>query len=153
MDGSIAAPSRAAILDEARDWLGTPYRHQASAKRAGCDCLGLVRGVWRAFYGDEPEAPPAYTPDWAEALGRETLYEAAQRHLTEILVEHAAPGDVLLFRISASAPMKHAGIVSAPDRLIHAYWGRAVVENQLTPWWSARIAAAFSFPGVGKWPS
>ena len=28
-------------------WIGTPYRHQASLKGVGCDCLGLVRGVWR----------------------------------------------------------------------------------------------------------
>jgi NlpC/P60 family putative phage cell wall peptidase len=153
VDGSIAAASRAAIIAEARDWLGTPYRHQASVKGAGCDCLGLVRGVWRAFYGNEPEPPPAYTPDWAEAMGRETLYEAAQRHLIEIPLALAAPGDVLLFRMSSDAPMKHAGIVSAPDRLVHAYWGRAVVENQLTPWWRARLAAAFSFPGVSQWPS
>jgi NlpC/P60 family putative phage cell wall peptidase len=153
VDGSIAAPSRAAIVAEAREWLGTPYRHQASAKNAGCDCLGLVRGVWRALYGVEPEAPPAYTPDWAELTARETLYEGARRHLVEIPIADAAPGDVLLFRMGAGAPMKHAGIVSAPDRLIHAYWGRAVVENRLTPWWRARLAAVFSFPGVSSWPS
>ena len=54
-------------------WIGTPYRHQASLKGVGCDCLGLVRGVWRAVCGDEPEAVPAYSPDWAEASRRETL--------------------------------------------------------------------------------
>ncbi len=61
---------RDAIVAEATSWLGTPYRHQASLKGVGCDCLGLLRGVWRAFHGDEPEAMPAYTPDWAEATGR-----------------------------------------------------------------------------------
>ena len=45
----------------ARLWLGTPYVHQASARGAGSDCLGLVRGVWRALYGAEPERPPAYS--------------------------------------------------------------------------------------------
>ena len=44
----MALISRRAILTEARDWIGTPYQHQASLKGAGCDCLGLVRGVWRA---------------------------------------------------------------------------------------------------------
>jgi cell wall-associated NlpC family hydrolase len=37
--------SRSAIVAEARTWIGTPYRHQASLKGVGCDCLGLVRGV------------------------------------------------------------------------------------------------------------
>src|SRR5690242_12458263 len=48
-------PTRTRIIAEARAFIGTPYRHQASLKGVGCDCLGLVRGVWRAVYGDEPE--------------------------------------------------------------------------------------------------
>lgn len=51
-----------AVVAEAMDWIGTPYRHQASRKGVGCDCLGLVRGVWRALYGREPEAPGPYRP-------------------------------------------------------------------------------------------
>ena len=47
----------AAIVAEARSWIGTPYRHQTSVKGIGCDCLGLVRGVWRACLGREPELP------------------------------------------------------------------------------------------------
>jgi NlpC/P60 family putative phage cell wall peptidase len=64
------------IVAEARSWIGTPYRHQASLKGVGCDCLGLVRGVWRALYGEEPERMPPYSRDWAEASLRETLAEA-----------------------------------------------------------------------------
>ena len=148
MDGVIALVTRGAIVAEARDWIGTPYRHQASAKGAGCDCLGLVRGVWRAFYGAEPEQAPPYTPDWAEARGAETLYDAARAYLRAVPLEACAPGDVLLFRMQSASPMKHAAILAAPDRIIHAYWGRAVVESRLSPWWRARLAAAFSFPGV-----
>lgn len=140
--------SRAAIVREARSWIDTPYQHQASAKGAGCDCLGLVRGVWRAFYGDEPEAPPPYTPDWAERSGNETLRDAAQRWLVPIALEDARAGDVLLFRIASDAPAKHAGILAAPHRLVHAYWGRAVAETGLTAWWARRRAYAFSLPGV-----
>lgn len=145
--------TRCAILAEARDWIGTPYRHQASVKGAGCDCLGLVRGVWRAVYGAEPELAPAYTPDWAEREGAETLRDAARRHLREINMEATAPGDVLLFRMDASSPMKHCAILDEEDRLIHAYWGRAVVRSRFAPWWRARCAAAFSFPDVSAWPN
>jgi NlpC/P60 family putative phage cell wall peptidase len=145
--------TRHAILAEARDWIGTPYRHQASAKGVGCDCLGLVRGVWRALYGSEPESTPAYTPDWAEREGVETLRDAARRHLREISIEAAAPGDVLLFRMDARSPMKHAAILDEEDRLIHAYWGRAVVRSRFAPWWRTRCAAAFAFPEVSPWPN
>lgn len=143
--------TRQAILAEAREWIGTPYRHQASVKRAGCDCLGLVRGVWRALYGGEPERAPAYTPDWAEREGAETLRDAARRHLNEIGIEAARPADVLLFRMDAQSPMKHAAILDESDHLIHAYWGRAVVRSRFAPWWRARCAAAFSFPDVSPW--
>ena len=36
---------REAVIAAALDWRGTAYRHQASCKHAGCDCLGLLRGV------------------------------------------------------------------------------------------------------------
>src|SRR5262249_12855861 len=111
MSADATLVSRAALVAEARAWIGTPYRHQASAKGAGCDCLGLVRGVWRALYGCEPEMAPPYTPDWAEAHGEETLLDAARRHLAQIEVAAAGPGDVLLFRMRADAPMKHAAIL------------------------------------------
>ena len=72
---------RADIVAEARAWIGTPYRHQASLAGVGADCLGLVRGVWRGLNGRDAEAPPPYSRDWAEALGEETLIAAADRHL------------------------------------------------------------------------
>ncbi len=37
--------TRAAIVAEARSWIGTPHRHQASLKDVGCDCFGLVLGA------------------------------------------------------------------------------------------------------------
>ncbi len=54
-----AAGTAAAVVVEALSWVGTPYRHQAAQKGVGCDCLGLVRGVWRALYGSELERPGA----------------------------------------------------------------------------------------------
>ena len=140
--------TRDEIVDSTCSWIGTPYRHQASIKHAGTDCLGLVRGVWREVIGAEPEFAPPYSPDWAEALGEETLLLAARRHLTEIAVGHAARGDVLLFRIGLGHPAKHCAIVSGPLRIIHSYWGRSVCETRLVPWWQRRIAAAFQFPGL-----
>jgi NlpC/P60 family putative phage cell wall peptidase len=143
-----SAITRAAIVIETRAWIGTPYRHQASLKGVGCDCLGLVRGVWRALYGAEPETPPPYAADWAEAAAGEPLAEAALRHLTPVARENIAPGDVLLFRWRAGLAAKHLGIVTAAARMVHAHEGAAVAEVALAPWWRRRIAYAFGFPGV-----
>jgi len=136
------------IIAEARSWIGTPYRHQASLKGVGCDCLGLVRGVWRAVIGEEPERAPPYAPDWAEAAARELLAEAALRHLVAIDCNAFAPGDVLLFRWRAHLTAKHAAIVTANDRMVHAHDGAAVAEVAIAPWWRRRLAYAFRFPGV-----
>lgn len=140
--------ARLAVLAGARDWIGTPYRHQASRKGIGTDCLGLIRGVWREVYGEEPETPPPYTPDWAEALGEDTLLHAARRHMPEIGIGEAEPGDLLLFRMGLGCPAKHAAIMSGEARIIHAYWGRSVCETRLVPWWQRRQAAAFRFPDL-----
>jgi len=139
---------RSQIVAEARSWIGTPYRHQASLKGIGCDCLGLIRGVWREVVGREPEAPPPYSPDWAEASGRETLADAALRHLVPVPCDAARVGDIVLFRWRDTLPAKHAAILTAPDMMLHAHDGAAVAEVALTPWWRRRLAFAFSFPGV-----
>lgn len=141
---------RAAIVEAARGWLGTPYRHQASAKGEGADCLGLVRGVWREVVGPEPEAPPAYASDWAEVGGVETLWRAARRWLVEVPAASADVGDVLLFRMAPGCAAKHCAILSdttGEGRMIHAYWGRAVVESWMGSWWRRRLVAAFAWPG------
>ena len=133
---------------EARLWLGTPYRHQASLKGAGADCLGLLRGVWRVVYGAEPMAVAPYTADWSEASGREELLEAAR----QVLVPAdplLATGDVLVFRMRVQGVAKHLGIVSeagAFPRFIHAYSGHGVVDVALTAPWQRRIAARLTFP-------
>ena len=137
----------------ARTWLGTPYRHQASVRGEGADCLGLLRGVWRELVGAEPEPTPPYRPDWAEVGGEETLLWAARRWLKEIPIGAAGAGDVLLFRMAPGCPVKHCAILSADavagdgePRMIHAYWGRAVVESWMGTWWRRRLVAVFAWP-------
>lgn len=147
MIGGAATVADAAVT-EARQWLGTPYRHQASVKGAGADCLGLLRGVWRALYGAEPLVLPAYTADWSEASGREDLLDTAQR-LLRPAGARIAKGDVLVFRMKLQGVAKHLGLVSdagAQPRFIHAYSGHGVVEVALTDPWARRIAARLTFP-------
>ena len=143
---------RAQALAEARLWLGTPYQHGQSARGVGCDCLGLVRGVWRALYGAEPCAVPAYTGDWAEVGATERLKEAFDQWLEPMPLSEARAGDVLIFRMRDNAIAKHAAILSAGDvddtraQLIHAYWGHAVTETWLGHWWRLRLVGAYAFP-------
>ena len=136
------------IVAAARRWIGTPYVHQASVRCVGCDCLGLIRGLWRELMGEEPEAAPAYSEDWSEASGEETLYAAFKRHFGEIAIADAAPGDIVLFRMIARGPAKHCAVVAgAPGalKLIHSRQNNRVAEEDLTRAWRRKMAFAFRF--------
>lgn len=136
------------IVTAARGWIGTPYRHQASLRGVGCDCLGLIRGLWRELLGPEPEPVPPYTADWSEPQGQEWLWQAMARHLGPPATD-PQPGEVLLFRLRAGAVAKHLGILTATPAgpgFIHAYSGHGVVESALGSAWQRRIAARFAFP-------
>lgn len=134
---------------QARLWIGTPYVHQASCLGAGTDCLGLVRGVWRGLFGEEPEMPPAYTRDWGDMSDDEILWRAAMQHLRAKPLHEAATGDVLLFRMKDGAVAKHLGVqgkTGVEASFVHAFSGHAVVESALTRPWARRIVARFAFP-------
>jgi NlpC/P60 family putative phage cell wall peptidase len=131
------------VVTEARSWIGTPYRHQHSTKGAGCDCLGLLRGVYRNVIGPEPETPPAYSPSWGEAGSVEMMLDSFGRWLDPVDVQDA---EVLVFRMRPGMIAKHCGIVTAPGFMVHTDGAlKAVVEAELTPWWVNRIAGSFKF--------
>ncbi|WP_425045439.1 NlpC/P60 family protein [Primorskyibacter sp. S87] len=141
--------TRMEVVQAARRWIGTPYRHQAACRDAGTDCLGLVRGLWRELYGREPEKVPAYSMDWSEPQGEERLWQAAGRHLKQLPDGPCRAGEVILFRMRSCGVAKHLGVVSIsePDgRFIHAYSGHGVVESPLSGPWRRRIVARFEFP-------
>jgi NlpC/P60 family putative phage cell wall peptidase len=145
----VTSALEARILTEARSWIGTPYRHQASVKGAGADCLGLLRGLWRALHGAEPQAVPPYTEDWAEPGHAEVLLAAADRWLVRKPLEVAAPADVLLFRMRDGSIAKHLGVaaVVGPDAsFVHAYSGHGVIESPLSAPWARRIVGRYAFP-------
>jgi NlpC/P60 family putative phage cell wall peptidase len=111
----------------------------------GCDCLGLVRGIWRVLYGGEPEAVPHYSADWAEASGNDPLLLAGHRHFVPVDRADMTAGDVLLFRWRPHWPAKHLGVVSGEGTMIHAHAGAAVAEVHFGIW-ARRIVRVFRFP-------
>ena len=141
------------VVREARRWIGTPYVHQGSCIGIGTDCLGLIRGIWRALIGSEPEPVPFYTHDWSEPSQDEVLLSAAARWLIPKPISSAAVGDVLVFRMVGHRVAKHLGIASkngVGQTFIHAYSNHSVLESSLTRPWERRIAGRFEFPQGGK---
>jgi len=134
------------IIAEALSWLGTPYHHRASLKGVGCDCLGLVRGIYRGVVGPEPGDTPAY-PQHNDGSESERLMLALEEHLSRV-PPPGAPGDIIVFRLRPNFPARHCGVLVEPERFIHAVSGREVSMVGLSEWWRKRIAGCFAFPGV-----
>jgi NlpC/P60 family putative phage cell wall peptidase len=134
------------VVAAARSWIGTPYRHQASLRGAGADCLGLVRGVWRELLGPEPEPTPSYSRGWAEEGDGEAMLAACARWLVAAPPGGIAAGEVLLFRVRRRRSAQHAGIATGARTMVHAYDGHAVAETPIPEAWAERLAARFRFP-------
>ena len=119
---------RAAVVAEARSWIGTPYHHAADVKGAGVDCAMLLVRVFSDLGLVEPFDPRPYTRDWM-------LHRDDERYLGFLLarareVAEPGPGDVVLFRFGRC--YAHGGVVAArePLTIVHAFApARFVVED------------------------
>jgi NlpC/P60 family putative phage cell wall peptidase len=133
------------VVTAARRWIGTPYRHRAATLGAGCDCLGLVRGVWRELYGMEPMVVPTYRADWRDMRHADELLASAETLLRRV-DDGPRAGQVILFRLGRTLVPKHCGIALSEDRFIHAQERLGVIEANLTDGWRRRIAGLYDFP-------
>lgn len=141
---------RPEIIDEARTWVGTRWQHQASVKGAGCDCIGLIRGVAREVGLTDPfvtgEAVKYFgygrTPD------PELLLEACDKYLDR------ADGPMKLANILVmrfEREPQHFALVSCldPPRMIHAYaQARRVAENGIDALWKSRVLRVYDYRGI-----
>jgi len=142
-----AQVTRAEIVSEALSWRGTPYRHQHAVKGVGCDCIGLVRGIYERVLSIPAPPAPAYSPSWGEGNGSEILLDALRDHM--VPVDHYVPGDVVAFRVRRNAVAKHCAIVVSATHMVHAYDNKSgVVLSAMGPYWSRRAVSSFAFPGV-----
>ena len=136
------------IVEIARSWIGTPYHNLASVKGVGCDCVGLVRGIWRELYGFEPPGLPFYSANWRARSGNEGLIDAAALHLDRQPDADRRAGLVLVFRIRPQLAARHCGVMTSTSRMVHAHSGRAVHEVDMGECWNGRVAGVFAFRGI-----
>jgi cell wall-associated NlpC family hydrolase len=121
---------RAAVVAEARSWIGTPYHNCADIKGIGVDCGMLLVRVFVDLKLCPPFDPRPYPVDWH-------LHRSEERYLGFIFDRSAEavqplPGDVMVFRYGRC--YSHGGIVTAanPLRIVHAYYqARIVVEDEV----------------------
>jgi len=143
--------TREQIVAEAREWVGTPYRHQARIKGLGVDCVGLLIGVARKL---GLVAPAFDVQGYTRRPDGWTLIEECERHMTRVDREAMGEGDGVIVRFDAEP--QHFGFI-APYRhggwsMIHATgkYG-CVVETRLllgAQPLAMKFVAAYRLPGI-----
>jgi NlpC/P60 family putative phage cell wall peptidase len=131
------------VVDIALSWLGTPFRHQGAERSVGCDCLGLVRGVWRTLYGSDL-AVPVYRRDWLADGPHDSLVRGIAASFEPAGARPSA-GGLIVLHVRRHLPPSHLAIVIGDGRMIHARERSGVAIASLTPW-RGRIAGHFRFP-------
>lgn len=136
--------TRQQIMDEARKWDGTPWRHQGRTER-GIDCAGLIVKVAHAL-GLSTFDTVAYQ----RTAQRQKLLEYFAQEMDLQPLTQLKPGDVVAFRDSAYPC--HVGLISERHGelyLIHAYALRKrVIEEPLNDDWRKKWIAAYKFRGI-----
>lgn len=119
---------RQAVVVAAREWLGTPYHHQARIKGAGVDCALLLCEVYHAA-GVVPFVDPTpYPQNWH-------IHRSGERYMGWVdkyaMVQTSQPqlGDLLLFRFGRA--FSHAGIYVGDHRVVHSLADHGVIETSL----------------------
>jgi NlpC/P60 family putative phage cell wall peptidase len=131
----------------ARSWIGTPYHNMAAVKGAGCDCIGLVKGVGMALklVDYDPASPQAQAfANYSMLPNSRRMREGLSTWLVEIPVAEATLADI--YFMAWGREPQHVALVT--DRgIIHSYSGVGkVVEHALDEVWRRRIVAAYRYP-------
>ncbi len=136
------------IVQEAREWIGTPFHRGQSVKGLGCDCGGLCAGVLRNVGALTPAEASEVTSEAPIVVQDGLLAARIVRFLEPVPFSdplgfgQGLPGDVLLFRIGETA--QHLGIGSGEGTMIHALMTLEVVaECTLSDGWRKRIAGVY----------
>jgi NlpC/P60 family putative phage cell wall peptidase len=108
---------RAAIVAEARSWLGTPYHHCARLKGVGVDCAQLPAAVYHAV-GLIPDLQPEYSPQWMMHRDEEQYLSWVHPHAREISRGDLLPGDLVMWKFGRT--YSHSAIIIEKPTIIHA---------------------------------
>lgn len=121
----------------AREWVGTPFKHQGRVKGIGVDCIGVVYCTGRDMGIVDPSVMVPYgrSPD-----GRllPAILNANMHRVRKL-----QPGDVLLFKFVKEP--QHVGVYTGRN-IIHAYSrvGKCV-EHIYDARWIKRLVGAYRF--------
>ena len=136
---------RLKIVEEARSWVGTPYRHFESKKGLGCDCGLFIMGVYVNVGLIKYKHPEFYPTDWAfhNPIG-EMFVDNAEKYFLSIDPKDIKIGDMILYQFGKS--ISHASILIENDMIVHSQVGIGVTEtNRFNTVWSNRERKYYTY--------
>lgn len=143
---TVTTITRAAIVAEARSWVGTPWRHQGRT-REGVDCAGLIVKVAHGLGVSDFDRR-----DYERIASDESMRETCAEHMTPIELNELAPGDVVVMNLQQQRHIAFLGDYTGGRlSLIHALGPKhpsRVAEHRMDLAWRAKIMSAYRFPGV-----
>lgn len=120
-----------ALVDEARTWLGTPYRYGGKDK-SGTDCSGFIMQLYKDVANVSVPRNSRAQWDYCEGLDKKDL----------------AVGDLVFFSSKNSdGEIAHVGMYIGNNSMIHASSSRGVIETNLDGNYYIR-----HFIGAGRLP-
>ena len=142
------------IVDEARKWIGTPFRHQGRLKNIACDCLGLIMGV-----AEELKLTTIYNKPFVDLDIYNYLPDADGLTLEKILDQNLnikfekQPGFIVLMQFDNTP--NHLAILSNNEQhefgLIHANSTKMrVVEHHLSKNYAIKIKKIYELNNLIK---
>lgn len=130
------------IVAEAREWIGTPFKHQARTKGKAVDCIGLVYGVAESL-GIAPDEIPENYKGYKRTPDSGKLREGLNQYMDKVRLSQIQPGDVLLMTFTGEP--QHLAIYTG-STIIHAYSiVKKVTEHTLSAKWRRRICGAYRY--------
>ena len=131
--------SRLDVVEAARAYLGTPYRHQGRTQR-GLDCIGLVLRVAHDLQITDYEVS-----HYGRVPSGRMMQRLIEEHCRKIAINQAVIGDML--HMAFEDQPQHVALLT--DRgMIHADSRRGVVEHGIGDQWRMKIRAAYQLPGI-----
>lgn len=126
----LAGPMGRDLVDEARTWLGTPYRYGGQDRR-GTDCSGMVMEVYRSVC--------------AVKIPRSTREQMS--YCTEVARNKTRIGDLVFF--GSGGGVSHVGLYIGKGEMIHASSSRGVMVSDIDGgYWGARYMGAGRVAGA-----
>lgn len=136
--------SRREIVEEARRYLDTPFKHMGRIPGVGLDCAGVVVCIAQNLGLSGDYVDLTYYPRDPVSM---MMTDIIEQHMDKIPVSAATAGDVI--HIAWAKYPQHLAVMSGDETIIHAHEdaGR-VVETHLGIYMQRCIRGVYRFRGV-----